>query len=160
MKPILILAVGNPSRGDDAFGPQLADRLTQWLSQQPQGVQSQVDVICEQQLMVEHVYDLQGRQRVLFLDASASGTPALRMQPVQAWPQPPTIQSHQCPPPQLLALHQHLLKTAAPPCDILTTTGTCFELGAPLSEPTQRCMQDAWDQLMRWLQPALEQTHA
>jgi hypothetical protein len=30
----LVIAVGNPSRGDDAAGPLLAERLSAWLSDQ------------------------------------------------------------------------------------------------------------------------------
>ena len=58
MKPILVLAIGNPSRGDDALGPLLAERLMQWLQRRPASVQLAVEIICEQQLMVEHVDDL------------------------------------------------------------------------------------------------------
>ena len=37
--PLLILAVGNPSRGDDALGPMLLERLQ---AQSPQDVQPDV----------------------------------------------------------------------------------------------------------------------
>lgn len=160
MKPILILAMGNPSRGDDAFGPLLAERLSSWLSLQPSVVQDQIDVICDQQLMVEQVDDLQGRRRVLFIDAAASGAPALRLTPVEPQTQVPTVQSHSCTPPQLLALYRHLLNLPPPRSDLLTLTGQGFELGAPLSGATQRNMEAAWSMLMAWLSAAQECAHA
>ena len=70
---LLVLAVGNPSRGDDAAGPLLAERLSAWLSDQdhrPDGSRPHdLTILCDQQLMVEHAYDLRGRDRVLFIDA-------------------------------------------------------------------------------------------
>lgn len=160
MKPILILAMGNPSRGDDAFGPLLAERLGLWLSQQTPAVQDQIDLIGDQQLMVEHVDDLQGRQRVLFIDAAASGSPDLRLTPLEPPPQPPTVQSHSCTPSQLLALYRHLLALPPPRSELLTLTGQGFELGAPLSGATQQNMAPAWSLLMTWLRAALECAHA
>ncbi len=157
MKPILILAMGNPSRGDDAFGPLLAELLTHWLSQQPEAIQSQIEAICEQQLMVEHVDDLQGRQQVLFIDAAATGDPIARLTGVDALPQPPTVQSHSCTPAQLLALYRHLLNAPPPRSHLLTVAGQGFELGAPLSDATQHQMEPAWSLLMSWLSTAAQE---
>ena len=157
MKPILILAMGNPSRGDDAFGPLLAERLTQWLGRQAEATQNQIEVICEQQLMVEHVDDLQGRQHILFIDAAATGDPVARLTGVDALPQPPTIQSHSCPPAQLLALYSHLLNRAPPRSHLLTVAGQGFELGAPLSDTTQHQLEPAWSLLMSWLSTAAQE---
>jgi Ni,Fe-hydrogenase maturation factor len=33
LPPVLILACGNPSRGDDALGPLLLERLQNWLDE-------------------------------------------------------------------------------------------------------------------------------
>ena len=64
---LLIFAYGNPSRGDDALGPLLLERL-QALNL------PHVETLTDFQLQVEHAYDLQGRERVLFIDASVSCT--------------------------------------------------------------------------------------
>lgn len=160
MKPILILAMGNPSRGDDAFGPLLAERLSHWLSLQPLATQDQIDVISDQQLMVEHVDDLQGRQHVLFIDAAATDTQAIRLTPMAPLPQAPAVQSHSCTPPQLLALYRHLLNMPPPPSDLLTAVGQGFELGTPLSRATQENMDAAWSMLLTWLSKAQECPHA
>jgi Ni,Fe-hydrogenase maturation factor len=34
LAPVVILACGNPSRGDDALAPMLLDRLQNWLDQE------------------------------------------------------------------------------------------------------------------------------
>ena len=60
--PLLVLAVGNPSRGDDALGPMLAERLES-------AALPGVEVITEFQLQVENALDLEGRERVIFVDA-------------------------------------------------------------------------------------------
>ena len=63
MRPILIFGYGNPSRGDDAIGPLLIERLE--ILNLPD-----VDLLTDFQLQVEHALDLRGRERVLFVDAS------------------------------------------------------------------------------------------
>jgi hydrogenase maturation protease len=149
-RPCLVLAIGNPSRGDDAFGPVLAERLQSWLSAQHQAIQDQIDLIVEQQLVVEHVLDLQGRQRVLFIDAAAQGAPGAALQTITAQAQP-SVQSHTCTPAQLLALYQTLLSQAPPDAQLLTITGHNFELDAPLSDTVQSALPQAWLLLQDWL---------
>ena len=61
--PNLIFTWGNPSRGDDALGPAMYDLL------QNEDI-SGVDLLTDFQLQIEHAIDLEGRERVLFVDAS------------------------------------------------------------------------------------------
>lgn len=152
--PLLVLAVGNPSRGDDAIGPLLAEQLTRWLAQQDDSTRARIDVITDQQLVVEHVFDLQGRQRVLFIDAAAQGPAAVQLMALQPPTELPAVSSHSSTPTQLLGLHRSLLNTPPPPAALLTLTGHGFELGAPLSDEAQRGMPLAWDQLQAWLHHA------
>lgn len=163
--PVLVLAVGNPSRGDDALGPLLAERLQAWLGQQDAATLEAIEVITDQQLVVEHVFDMQGRSHVLFVDAAAQGDQPVSLAALQApvpWPdqqaahlaaegplQP--IDSHRSTPAQLLALHQHLLNAAPPASSLLTITGHGFELGEPLSVPAQAALEQAWAALLEWL---------
>lgn len=159
--PILVLAVGNPSRGDDAFGPLLAQRLSAWLDDDSRpAMRQQVEVITDQQLVVEHVLDLQGRRRVLFVDAAAQGEPALALHEVKPLPTPPAVTSHACTPAQLLALHQAMLHAEPPPSDLLTLVGQDFELGHPLSAASEQGLQQAWTLLQRWLEQAESLDHA
>ena len=67
--PVVIFAVGNPSRGDDAIGPMLHGQLEKWLKNE--NLSDQFDLIEDFQLQIEHVLDLQGRELALFIDAGA-----------------------------------------------------------------------------------------
>ena len=51
--PIVVFAVGNPSRGDDAIGPELCARLEKWLARE--GLSQRVELIEDFQLNIEHV---------------------------------------------------------------------------------------------------------
>ncbi|MDP2785684.1 MAG: Ni/Fe hydrogenase, partial [Sulfurimicrobium sp.] len=63
--PLLVFGYGNPSRGDDALGPLLLEQLAALNL-------PHVELLTDFQLQVEHAVDLQGRERVLFIDASVS----------------------------------------------------------------------------------------
>lgn len=154
--PVLVLAVGNPSRGDDAFGPLLAQRLQSWLAQQGEATRSYIEVITDQQLVVEHVFDLQGRQVVLFIDAAAQGDTLVNLQAIAPQARPQAVSSHSSTPAQLLSLYRALLQQVPPPADLLTLTGRGFELGAALSPGAQAGMPLAWAHLQGWLKKALQ----
>ena len=70
VKPVLIFAYGNPSRGDDALGPECLSAMEGWL--QGNSLQSQIELLTDFQLQVEHATDLVGRRLVVFVDASVS----------------------------------------------------------------------------------------
>jgi len=152
--PVLILAVGNPSRGDDALGPLLATRLQEWLGLQHADLQRDVEVITDQQLLVEHVLDLQDRACVLFIDATAQGEAAVSLVAVTPLARPVPVSTHSSSPTQLLSLYQQLLHAAPPPAHLLTLRGHGFELGAPLSEAAQATVPQAWSCLQAWLSDA------
>lgn len=170
--PILVLTVGNPSRGDDAFGPLLAQQLQAWLGAQTGEVQQAIELITDQQLVVEHALDLQGREHVLFVDAAARHDAPVALQAVapardadQSRPQPqqrdkhgtPMVNSHSSTPGELLALYQSLLNQPPPRADLLTLKGHGFELGAPLSDSARALLPKAWQLLQDWLNQALAQ---
>ena len=62
---LVIFAVGNPSRGDDALGPELLARLSAWL--ESKGKQENVELIEDFQLQIEHALDLQDRHGLSYL---------------------------------------------------------------------------------------------
>jgi hydrogenase maturation protease len=158
--PLLVMALGNPSRGDDAFGALMAERLLAWLRHQPPERAAQVELICELQLHAEHVFDLQGRERVLFIDArvapasgdpQSDGTPTVHRGPLAAVNPQTTWDSHRCPPATLLGLHRQLLGVDAPPAEVLSARTRHFELGAPPSNGLTACLDEAWVSLQAWL---------
>jgi hydrogenase maturation protease len=123
--PWLVLAIGNPSRGDDALGPLAAQRLA---AMRLPGV----EVLTDFQLQVEHVIDLLCRRGVIFIDAAASGAAPFELQPLG--PAPDLAHStHSMSPAAVLDAYRRLTGEEPPPAQLLAIRGHEFELGAPLS---------------------------
>jgi len=122
--PVLVLAIGNPSRGDDALGPAAAQRLAELDL-------PGVEVLTDFQLQVEHALDLLGRRLVVFVDAAASGSAPFALQAV-----PAATAAHHCthslPPAAVLDAYRRLTGDEPPPSQLLAIRGHDFELGAPL----------------------------
>lgn len=122
--PLLIFAYGNPSRGDDALGPLLLERLEALNF-------PGVELLTDFQLQVEHAIDLQGREQVLFVDASVSCPPPFEFFRLSAV-KDRSFTSHAMSPAALLQAYQELYGKAAPAW-LLAVRGERFELGEPLS---------------------------
>ena len=139
--PILVLAVGNPSRGDDAIGPALAARIEE--ARLPG-----VEVIVEYQLQVENALDLVDRKRVIFVDAG-TGTPApcelRRVQPAAEF----LHTSHALAPEAVLATYRRVTGHQPPEAWVLCVRGESFELGEPLSGAAAARLEAAWRELLR-----------
>ena len=127
---VVIFAVGNPSRGDDAIGPELCGRLAKWLENE--GLADGVELIEDFQLQIEHALDLQGRQLALFIDAGLR-TPApytfRRIAPDTGI----ACTTHELPPEAVLQVYVQTEGGEPPPAFVLCVRGEEFELGAPLS---------------------------
>ena len=128
--PVVVFAVGNPSRGDDALGPVLAERVRARLA--ASGLADAVDVIEDFQLQIEHALDLQGRSLALFIDAG-DGTPSpLTLEPTG--PSPLASHStHALAPEAVLEVYRRTEGAEPPPAFVLCVRGEDFELGAPLT---------------------------
>ena len=141
--PVLVLAVGNPSRGDDALGPELAARLEA-------AALPGVEVITEFQLQVENALDLEGRERVIFVDAG-TGTPApfelRRASPAEDF----LHTSHAISPEAVLATYKRVTGNEPPEAWVLCVRGESFELGEGLSHEAAGNLEAAWDRLKDWL---------
>ena len=139
--PVLVLAVGNPSRGDDALGPELAARLEA-------AALPDVEVIVEFQLQIENALDLVGRERVIFIDAG-TGTPA----PFELRRAAPAADflhtSHALSPEAVLATYERVTGAVSPEAWVLCVRGEAFELGEGLSEAAGGHLEAAWQQLRR-----------
>lgn len=132
--PLLIFAYGNPSRGDDAIGPLLLESLE---ALNLPGV----ELLTDFQLQVEHALDLQGRERVLFIDASVSCPPPYllaRLEPKQD----ASYTSHAMSPAAVLQACRNL-HGSAPPAWLLAVRGESFELGDELSAGARRNLEQA-----------------
>ncbi|MBK7461816.1 MAG: hydrogenase maturation protease [Betaproteobacteria bacterium] len=144
--PVVIFAVGNPSRGDDAIGPELCGRLEKWL--EIEGLSDQSELIEDFQLQIEHALDLQDRQLALFIDAGAN-TPApftfQRIVPASGI----AHTTHELPPEAVLQVYLQTEDAEPPPAFVLCVRGEEFELGEPLSAAAESHLEAAFDLLMQ-----------
>lgn len=128
--PVVVFAIGNPSRGDDALGPHLCGRLVEWLENA--GLAGDFEVFEDFQLNIEHALDLAGRRLALFIDAG-TGTPApFHFYPVSAQREI-SHSSHALPPESVLQVFEQTMGGKPPPAYVLCVRGEDFALGAPLS---------------------------
>jgi hydrogenase maturation protease len=65
--PVLICAIGNESRGDDALGVLLLRELDIWLK--ANNYSEQFELLEDFQLQIEHAMDMNDRRLVLYVDA-------------------------------------------------------------------------------------------
>ena len=128
--PLVVFAVGNPSRGDDAIGPVICGRLAKWLENER--FTDRVELIEDFQLNVEHALDLQGRELALFIDAGEN-TPAPFIFE-QIYPSTAISHTtHALPPQAVLQVYRQTEGKEPPPAFVLCVRGEGFELGADLT---------------------------
>ena len=126
--PILVFAVGNESRGDDALAPLLVRSL-----EGSAEIAGRVELIEDYQLQVEHVTDLSGRSAVLFVDADMSCAEPFHFSEIAA-EKDSSYTSHVMTPFALLHTYRQVYGIDAPPAFLLRIRGYDFELGNPLSD--------------------------
>lgn len=133
---LVVFAVGNESRGDDALGPLLLSRLEALAL-------PGVTTIFDFQLQIEHALDLQGHGLALFIDAG-QGTPA----PFSFVPVQPAADnshtSHALSPAAVLDVYRRAVGGEPPPAFILGVRGESFELGEGLSQAAMSHLELAW----------------
>lgn len=143
--PILVFAYGNPSRGDDALGPSMYELLVE--RQQRNGLLTDVELLTDFQLQIEHATDLQQRKRVIFIDASMTASPPFEFHPLLP-EQDISYTTHAMSPAAVLSVYQQVNQQAPPSSYMLAIRGYAFELGEPLSSPARTHLQAAFDFLM------------
>jgi hydrogenase maturation protease len=146
--PVLVLAIGNPSRGDDALGPLAACQLVALAL-------PGVEVLTDFQLQVEHALDLLGRSLVVFIDAAVTGVAPFELRPLA----PATDvrhSTHSLSPAAVLDAYRRLTGEEPPSSLLLAIRGYGFELGAPLSEKAAANLQAA----LLALKPAMDRALA
>ncbi len=138
--PVLVFAIGNESRGDDALAPLLVRGLDELI--RTSGLADQVELIEDYQLQVEHVTDLTGRSAVLFVDADMSCAEPFHFSEITAG-HDSSYTSHAMTPFALLHAYRHVYGTDAPPSFLLRIRGYGFELGDPLSSEAAKNLDAA-----------------
>ena len=139
--PILIFAIGNESRGDDALAPLLLRGLEGWAE-----AAGRVELIEDYQLQVEHVTDLLGRNAVLFVDADMSCIEPFHFSEIAA-EKDGSYTSHVMTPFALLHTYRQVYGIDAPPAFLLRIRGYDFELGNPLSDKAAANLEAATERM-------------
>lgn len=142
MAGLLVFGYGNPSRGDDALGPSLLERLEQRLDPGIRQAAGGIEFLTDFQLQVEHALDLVGRKLVLFADAHASCPPPFRLERL-AEAEDVTYTTHALSPAAVLSVYRKIQGAAPPPCFLLGIRGERFELGEGLSAAAGRHLDAA-----------------
>ncbi|MCW5634842.1 MAG: hydrogenase maturation protease [Rubrivivax sp.] len=144
--PWLVLAVGNPARGDDALAPLLLERLRE------SGVEAggEVELLTDFQLQVEHALDLRGRRGVLFVDAALPGAVPGAVLSTLVPDHAPTAATHALHPAAVLRVAE-LLDGHAPAAWLLAIEGASFGLGEPPSPAGERHLGRARSLAGAWL---------
>ena len=127
---MLVIGIGNPSRGDDALGPAVVARLEELLRAELAG--GQVETLVDFQLQIEHTLDIAGRDKVFIVDASVSAADPLAIGRVAANDAPSPF-SHAMSPADLLGVYERTFGPA-PPVWTVAVRGRTFELGAPIGD--------------------------
>jgi hydrogenase maturation protease len=137
--PLLVLGIGNPSRGDDALGSHFIERLEVALAQEVHA--GRVEILTDFQLQVEHALDLAGRQQVVFVDASVKAAPPFTYERVEP-ARDASYSTHAMSPAAVLHAHRSVVGEP-PPSWVLAIRGDRFELGDPLSETAAKHLEAA-----------------
>lgn len=146
--PTLIIGYGNPSRGDDGLGPAAIAELERRAAQRTDW--GAVDLVTDFQLQVEFVTDLADRQRIVFIDAAASGAEPFAFGLLEA-KHDGSVTTHALSPAALLTVYRRFHGDDAPPAFLLGIRGYAFELGEPLSARAQDNLDAAIAMLDQWL---------
>ena len=152
--PVLIFGWGNPSRGDDALGPLFVEHFAALAKRHPEW--GEIECLTDFQLQVEHALDLQGRRRVLFVDASMEAPAPCTLQPVEA-ARDDSFTTHAMSPQAVLKVYADIEGGAPPLCWLLAIRGERFELGENLSEAARHSLQASLQLAADWIaagQPA------
>jgi hydrogenase maturation protease len=148
MQPgVVVFAVGNRSRGDDAIGPLLLERLAPWLAAEARAGEFQL--FEDYQLQVEHALDLQDKRLALFIDAGSATAAPLEFYAIGPARAPVAHSTHELPPQGVLEVYRQVAHAEPPPSFVLCVRGERFELGEGLSGPAQAHVEAAWEHLMR-----------
>lgn len=138
-RPTLVFTWGNPSRGDDAIGPEIYQLLSY-------RNHDEAEILTDFQLQIEHAQDLLQRQRVIFVDANMSCSEPYEYTPVQP-EQDLSYTTHAMSPAALLAVFQSAYDSPLPEAYLLSVRGYEFNLGDPISDKAHLNLLKAIDYL-------------
>ncbi len=136
IKPILIFGYGNLSRGDDALGPLLLEYIESHCDL------SNIELLTDFQLQIEHALDLEHRSLVLFIDASVACINAFDFSQLSA-AKDKSYTTHAMSPAAVLAVYVSIKEQTPPPSFMLCIKAETMELGEGLSSAAENNLQQA-----------------
>lgn len=134
--PILVFAVGNESRGDDALAPILLRKLSAQIDPE------EVELLEDFQLQVEHALDMHERKLVLFIDAGLDTKKPYNFFQIESG-DTPVLYSHALTPEAVVSTFRQLYQKDPPPSFVMCIQGKNFELGKELSADAQENLDAA-----------------
>lgn len=144
---ILIYGYGNPGRQDDGLGKALIELAEEWV--QKEGLEN-ISLDVGYQLLVEDVTLIEGKDLIMFVDASMDERIADFDLAAVAADDKETFTMHQVSPGFILALYETLYGPA-PPSWLLQIRGYEWELEESLSPGAQENLGKAWKMLRQIL---------
>ena len=147
--PTLVFGWGNPSRGDDALGPLFVASFEALAARHPEW--GEIECLTDYQLQVEHALDLQGRRRVLFVDASLNAPPPCSVQRITA-EKDASFTTHAMSPQAVLRVYADIDDSDPPPAWLLAIRGERFELGDDLTETARGNLAAALEAAAHWIE--------
>jgi hydrogenase maturation protease len=143
--PILVLTCGNPSRGDDALGTGLHDLLV--AHKRDTGELPEVEVLTDFQLQIEHAVDLQGRDCIIFADASVNCAEPFEMKTLVA-ARDDTFTTHAMSPASVLSVYRQVNGVEPPPAYMLEIRAYEFGLGKQMTDKARANLQQAFEHIL------------
>jgi hydrogenase maturation protease len=142
MAQSIILACGNPLRGDDGVALRVICGLQEGYTD------PETEICCAQQWTPDLAESVSKSQLAIFVDASAAIPPGeIRVVPVSGRHEPPGLTTHSLSPQRLLELSLELFQRVPERAFLLTIGGASFEHGDQLSASVQRAVPVACNQL-------------
>ena len=143
--PILVLTCGNPSRGDDALGSALHDLIVAY--KRETGELGEVEVLTDFQLQIEHAVDLEGRECVIFADASINCAEPFELYPL-APARDDTFTTHAMSPASVLSVYEEVNGREPPPAYMLEIRAYEFGLGKEMTEGARANLQKTFEHIL------------
>ena len=137
---VLITAWGNTSRGDDALGPALLQRLQAWADSS--GIAGRFEWVEDFQLQIDHALNLEGKTLALYIDAGQNTATPFSFLPISPLQQP-WHTTHAMPPESVLAVFERMAKKPPCPAFTLCLKGEDFGIREKLSAAAQNHLESA-----------------
>jgi hydrogenase maturation protease len=147
MRRLLVLAYGNPLRGDDGVARHIAQALGKTLHD------PSTEIVILHQLTPELAETVSKAEAVIFLDAVAGALPGhISLESLDAAPSDSATWTHILTPSSLLALSRALYRKAPARALLLTVGGGSFEFADDLSDPVRRAIPEAVRKIVELVQ--------